>query len=134
MSELDDCRVEINKIDKEMAKLFEERMTVSKKIAEYKLSHALPILDENREREVIEKNSNLVENEIIREYYINFLKNNMELSKQYQSRVLKGIKVAYSGVEGAFAHIASTKMFKDATYFSFGDFKKASPINFGERR
>lgn len=125
MSELDDYRVEINKIDKEMAKLFEERMNVSKKVAEFKLKHALPILDENREKQVIEINSKLVDDETIREYYINFLKNNMDLSKQYQSRVLKGIKVAYSGVEGAFAHIASTKMFKDATYFSFGDFKKA---------
>ena len=125
MSELDNYRIEINKIDKEMAELFEKRMHTSKKIAEYKLSCALPITDENREKEVIEKNSVLVEDEIIREYYINFLKNNIELSKQYQSRVLKGIKVAYSGVEGAFAHIASTKMFENATYFSFGDFKKA---------
>ena len=125
MSELDDYRVDINKIDREMAELFEERMKVSKSIAEYKLKHALPVLDENREKEVIERNSNLIEDETIREYYINFLKNNMDLSKQYQSRVLKGIKVAYSGVEGAFAHIASTKMFENATYFSFGDFKKA---------
>ena len=125
MSELDDYRIKINKIDDEMSKLFVERMEVSKNIADYKLKHALPIYDENREKEVVEKNSRKIEDSTIREYYINFLKNNMDLSKQYQQRVLTGIKVAYSGVEGAFAHIAATKMFPNATYISYGDFGKA---------
>ena len=57
MSELDDYRIKINKIDDEMSKLFVERMEVSKNIADYKLKHALPVYDENREKEVIEKNS-----------------------------------------------------------------------------
>ncbi len=125
MSELDDYRKQINNVDKQMAELFEKRMEISKGIAEYKLKHALPIYDENREKEVIEKNSELVKNATIKEYYVNFLKNNMDLSKQYQARVLKGITVAYSGVEGAFAHIAATKMFPNATYISYGDFGKA---------
>ena len=56
MSELDDYRIKINKIDDEMSKLFVERMEVSKDIADYKLKHALPVYDENREKEVIEKN------------------------------------------------------------------------------
>ena len=54
MSDLDDYRIKINKIDDEMSKLFVERMEVSKDIADYKLKHALPIYDENREKEVIE--------------------------------------------------------------------------------
>ena len=49
----------------------------------------------------------------------------MELSKKYQSRLNNGMKVAYSGVEGAFAHIASMKMFKNATYVAYKDFETA---------
>lgn len=125
MSKLDENRLKINKIDEQMAKLFEERMLIAKDIAEYKLQHALPILNKNRENEVIEKNSKYINNNIIREYYLNYLKNTMDLSKKYQQRIMEGIKVAFSGVEGAFAHIASKKMFPNATYISFGDFAKA---------
>lgn len=125
MTKLDDSRIKINEIDEQMAKLFEERMKISKDIAEYKIANALPILDKNREQQVIEKNSNYISDNVIKEYYINFLKNTMDLSKKYQSRVMTGIKVAYSGVEGAFAHIAAKRMFKNAEYISFGDFAKA---------
>ena len=37
MSDLNNARLKINAIDKEMAKLFEERMKVSKEVAEYKM-------------------------------------------------------------------------------------------------
>lgn len=125
MTKLEDNRKQINEIDKQMAQLFEKRMQVSKEIADYKRSHALPILDENREKIVIETNSKYINNPIVCEYYVNFLKNTMNLSKQYQSRLMQGIKVAYSGVEGAFAHIAAKKMFPNATYVSYFDFSKA---------
>ena len=45
MSNLNDARQKINAIDKEMAKLFVERMKVSKEVAEYKMEHGLPIFD-----------------------------------------------------------------------------------------
>lgn len=125
MDKLDESRQKINEIDKQMADLFEKRLVVAKDIAEYKIAHALPVLDKNREKEVIERNSKQISDNIIREYYINFLQNMMDLSKKYQSRMMQGIKVAYSGVEGAFAHIAATKMFPNATYVSYGDFSKA---------
>lgn len=125
MDKLDECRNKINEIDKQMAKLFEERMAICKDVANYKQVHGLPILNSNREKEVIERNSNLISNEIIKEYYINFLKYNMDLSKKYQSRIMEGITVAYSGVEGAFAHIAAKKMFPNAKYISYSDFSKA---------
>ena len=55
MSELDNARKKINEIDEQMAKLYEERMKCSYKVAEYKIQNALPILDANREKEVIER-------------------------------------------------------------------------------
>ena len=125
MSKLDDARKKINEIDQKMASLFEERMKASEMVAEYKKEHALPIFDSSREDEVIKRNSSYINDEVIKEYYVNFLKNNMELSKKYQSRLNNGMKVAYSGVEGAFAHIASMKMFKNATYVAYKDFETA---------
>lgn len=125
MSKLDDARIKINKIDEQMAKLFEERMKASTEVAEYKLEHGLPIFDSAREKEVINNNLKHITDETIKEYYVNFLNNTMNLSKQYQSRIISGIKVAYSGIEGAFAHIASMRMYPNATYKSYRDFSEA---------
>ena len=68
MKNLDDIRKRINEIDKEMAKLFEERMNASSEVAEYKISHGLPIFDKTREQEVIERNKKYIESDSIREY------------------------------------------------------------------
>ncbi len=125
MNKLEEARKKINEIDQKMALLFEERMKASEDVALYKKEHALPIFDSSREEEIIKRNSEYINDSIIKEYYVNFLKNNMNLSKQYQNRLNNGMKIAYSGVEGAFAHIASMKMFKDATYVSYKDFDSA---------
>lgn len=122
---LTDARKKINEIDEQMAKLFEERMKAANCVAEYKIKHALPIYDKARELEVINKNSKLINDDVIKEYYVNFLKETMNISKQYQARLMKGMKVAYCGVEGAFAHIAAMKMFKDAVYVNYPDFSSA---------
>lgn len=125
MNELDKSRKDINKIDEQLAKLFEQRMLISKDIANYKHKHGLPVLDASREKEIIENNCNFIQDKTICEYYVNYLKTTLDLSRKYQSRLLEGIKVAYSGVEGAFAHIAAKKMFPNAIYVSYGDFSKA---------
>ena len=125
MADLESTRKKINEIDKEMARLFEERMVCSKEVAEYKIKHALPIYDASREAEVINKNLAFIENEEIKEHYVNFLKETMDISKKYQSRLIEGMRVAYSGVSGAFAHIAAMKMFPNAQYISYPSFEEA---------
>lgn len=125
MNKLNEARNKINTIDKEMAKLFEERMNASKMVAEYKAEYALPIFDNARELEVINKNSEYIVDPVVREYYVQFLKETMNISKSYQARLIKGLRVAYSGVEGAFAHIAASKMFPDAQYYSYRNFEEA---------
>ena len=128
MSDLKDIRNKINEIDQEMAKLFEERMQASEEVAEYKKEHALPIFDSSRENEVINRNVEYIKDEKIKEYYVNFLKNTMDISKQYQSSLLNGLRVAYSGITGAFADLAARKMFPNAEYvpyLSFSDAYKA---------
>lgn len=125
INSLDEARKEINRIDAEMAKLFEERMGAAKIIAEYKKERGLPILDEQREREIIKKNSLLISDEEHKEYYVSFLKGIMATSRAYQARIISGARVAFSGTEGAFAHIAAKKLFKNAEMVAYRDFKSA---------
>lgn len=125
MNKLEKAREIINQIDVQMAKLFSERMQAVKLVAEHKKEHGLPVIDASREELIIEKNSSLIDDEDVRSYYIGFIKNNMELSKQYQHKLLEGQKVAYSGVEGAFANIAAKRVFPDGLISSYSDFNDA---------
>ena len=125
MSELENARKIINEVDKQMAELFEKRMYASELVAKYKREHGLSILDEAREKEVVAKNSSLVENAIYQEYYAEFIKEVMRISRSYQSRINEGMRVAYSGVMGAYAYIAAKKLYPSATLVPYGDFEEA---------
>ena len=125
MTELEIARQQINEVDRQMAELFVRRMDAVRTVAEYKQKNGVRVTDQKREAEVIKKNSSLVLNEAIKPYYVSFLQNNMELSKAYQHRLLEGMRVAYSGVEGAFANIAANRIFPDAAAVSYPDFKAA---------
>lgn len=122
---LEKAREAINEIDGKMAKLFQERMQAVKVVAEVKRAEGLPVLNAAREQEVINRNLELVEEPDIKDYYVNFIKETMNLSRDYQRRLISGMKVAYCGVEGAFAHIAATRIFEDGEPISFGSFKEA---------
>lgn len=125
MNELEKNRKLIDEIDKKTAQLFEERMLAAKEIAKYKKERGLAVFDPVRETEVIKKNSAYVKNEELREYYVTYAKNVMSISKDYQNRLFDGTRVAYSGTEGAFAHIAAKKLFPESTLISCGDFEAA---------
>lgn len=83
---LTELRNEINEIDKDMLDLFLKRMEESKKIGLYKVEHHLPILDEKRENELLQKQKDLLNNEDIWPLYRSFLKEVMHLSKEYQKK------------------------------------------------
>lgn len=83
---LNDLRQKINEIDEEMLNLFLKRMEVSKAIGIYKDMHQLPVLDERREKELIQKQKKLLNNEELWPLYKRFLKEVMHLSKEYQKK------------------------------------------------
>lgn len=88
MDKLEKARENINRIDREIAKLFEERMREVEDVISYKVENNLEILDSGREKEVIERNSKLLKNEKLKEYYVDFLENMMRISKEYQKDIL----------------------------------------------
>ena len=124
MNDLQNARRTIEKIDAEMAELFEKRMKAAETVAEFKKENALPIEDKKREAELTAKNCEFVSFEY-RPYYESFIGNVMDVSKKYQKRLLEGMKIAYSGVEGAFAHIATMRIFKCGEAVSCPDFDSA---------
>lgn len=125
MDLLQEAREIINNVDTQMADLFTQRMRAAEMVAQYKKAHGMPILDAEREEAVIRNGSARVEDETLREYYIDFMRDTMAVSRQYQQRLLHGMKVAYCGTEGAFAHIAADKLFHNAEKIAYPDFKAA---------
>ena len=125
MSLLDEARSIINDVDKKMAELFCERMKAAEMVAEYKKQHGLKIYDAAREEALIKRNSEFVENTELREFYVNFQKNTMAVSRSYQDRLMSGMKVAFCGTEGAFAHIATSRLFPAAKKIAYNDFGSA---------
>ena len=125
MDDIKTLREEINLIDKDMARLFEKRMAVSKKIAIYKGENNLPIFDIDREKEVIERCKGYIEDKSLENYYVNFQFDVMKLSRKYQEALLSGKKVAYCGTFGAYAYIAANKMYTDPSLVAYSTFKYA---------
>ena len=124
-NKLEEARRIINEVDSKMAELFVKRMRAVESVFEYKKEYGLPILDKKREESVIEKNASLVDDEVLKEYCIDYFKNLMLVSRAYQYRMQNGLRVAYSGVEGAFAHIAAGRIFPEGNRISYTDFKAA---------
>ena len=122
---LEQARKIINEVDTQMAELFVKRMQAAEMVYEHKKEFGLPILDAAREETVIKNNAALVEDEILKSYYIDYIKNVMSISRAYQYRLQNGLKVAYSGVEGAFAHIAAGRIFPQSDRVSCRNFEEA---------
>ena len=125
MKDLDTCRLEINSIDEKMAELFEQRMDASRDVALYKKEYGLQIFDAAREQAIIEREIELIKNPDYRQYYLEFLHCMMDIGKKYQSQVIKGMKVAYCGIEGAWAHIAARRIFPKGVLVTYPSFDKA---------
>lgn len=125
MEDLKDIRKKITDIDNKMADLFTKRMELVSEVALYKKHKGLPVFDSKREEQVIAGGIERIENRELKPYYMNFLKETMRVSRSYQSKLLEGVKVAYCGTEGAFAHIAASKIFPAAEKVAYTSFKKA---------
>lgn len=125
MNLLEEARQEIDRIDSQMRALFEERMTAVGKVAQYKKERGMQIFDSARENQVIEKNAAKMTRPDLRPYYVSFLRAGMDVSKQYQHRLLEGLRVAFSGVEGAFAQIAARRIFPDGASVPHPSFRAA---------
>lgn len=130
--DITEYRSKIDNIDSEITKLFCERMEVAEEIAEYKRACKLPVRDSERERQLLNKVSDIAGEKF--DSYTRVLFNTMmDLSRSYQNKQLykesklslkiKGAldstnknfptraHVACQGIEGAYSQKACDKMF-----------------------
>lgn len=86
--DLKELRKEIDKIDEIIIDQFEKRMELSEEIAEYKRERDLPVRDEAREAEKLEKVCAMAQPDMAT--YCKMLYNNiLEISRDYQRKVMK---------------------------------------------
>lgn len=114
MNPLENARKSIDQIDDQIAALFEDRMKCVQAVAAYKKEHNLPVLDASREKKVLEKARERITDEELKDLFAAWMDQLMALSRKKQSAWLAGQKVAYCGVEGAFAHSAARGLFEQA--------------------
>lgn len=126
---LDAARKEISQIDKQFAKLFKQRMDAAASIAAYKSKRGIPVVDDAQRERVFERaRQNFAEaggSEELSAYYVRAIENIVELSEQYQYKLVEGVKCAYNGVPGAFAHIAAKRVFPSGQAISYAGFEEA---------
>ena len=84
MNQIEKARLEIDSVDKEIARLYEKRLDAVKEVLEYKKANALPILDAGREDAIIEKNQKYIQNKEYIDSYIDFMKKVMSNSRDFQ--------------------------------------------------
>ncbi len=107
MLDINKIRAEIDDIDNELTKLFERRMTVSEQVAAYKKEHGLPTLNATREKEVILKACERLDNKVFAPYTEKLYTCLMDLSKEYQRSINNAeIAIGFQGIKGSFSHEA----------------------------
>ena len=61
MNELELLRQEIDTVDRELVALFEKRMHLVRRVAQYKLAQGIPVLDSTREEAVLASRAAMLE-------------------------------------------------------------------------
>lgn len=146
---LDELRVKIDFIDKELVKLIEKRLEVSREIGLYKKDNKLNILDSSREQEVLRKNLGYVAQADKKDHIKEILEKLMSVSRNAQSEVIvdddtslesivgevkikdkvKGPVVAFGGIKGSYGEEALRQHFgssaKELLFKTFSEVVKA---------
>ena len=141
--DLNELRVEIDKIDSELVKLFTARMNIAAQVAEFKKENNMPIFVPARERAILQSVAEKAGPEMAN--YTRVLYSMLfELSRSYQQKrtsetsdlykkITDSIEntpklfpqapmVACQGVEGAYAQIACEKIFRNPFIMYFKNF------------
>ncbi|MBR6413631.1 MAG: iron-containing alcohol dehydrogenase [Oscillospiraceae bacterium] len=89
MDGIQKARAEIDRIDAELARLFEARMAAAAEIAACKQANGLPIRDPVREAEVLKRNTARIPNAALHPHYMAFQKALMACSRRYQAELIQ---------------------------------------------
>lgn len=131
MNELENLRVEIDKVDKEILPLFLKRMELCGKVAEFKRKTGMEIFDPIRERQVLDNKMQLLDSPDMADEVYEFFNSMMCISRVRQGKFLRETaenkscrevleksvlpvqnpQIVYFGNEGAYSEAAAIEYF-----------------------
>lgn len=89
MQDLVKARTRIDELDKKLVDIFKLRFSLLQEIAIYKKKENLPIYDELRELEILNRNVAYLNDESLSSYFKEFYKSLLHVSKEYQKDIIK---------------------------------------------
>ena len=92
MIDLNEIRIDIDQIDRQIVALYEKRMDLTKQVAEYKIANNKPVLDVERERAKLEKIQSLVENAEYTNGARELFEAIMSISREQQQSLIDQVK------------------------------------------
>ncbi len=132
MLDLAQLRVQLDEIDSQLVKLYEDRMELCRQVGEYKLETGKRILDREREKQKIQTVSGLAHNDFNRTGISELFEQIMAMSRKLQYQIIneKGgqgnlpffavdkldtekIRVVFQGADGAYSQAAMYTYFGD---------------------
>ena len=130
MASLEELRIEIDSIDKQIVDLYQRRMTVCEEVGEYKISTGKKVFDKNREREKLSRVTADVSDEFYKKGIRELFEHIMSVSRKLQYQLLtkrgalgrlpfigvealdwKNSRIVFQGTEGAYSQAAMEKYF-----------------------
>ena len=145
MLDLTQLREEIDSIDDQIVRLFEERMAVSEKVARFKIETGEPVFDPEREKQKLSSLSRQATGEFNSRGVYELYRQIMSISRKRQYQLIseqqdtkkplftpvdalkkEGVTVVFQGVEGAYSYAAMNTFFgKDIRSFHVDTWKDA---------
>ena len=143
--DMTDYRERIDEIDRDIVRLYEERMSVCEEIARYKIENGMKVFDRVREQEKLARIKSLTHSDFNARGAQELFEQLMSISRKYQYRMLseagvggnlpfiavddlqtESVRVVFQGAEGAYSHIATRKAFgENARAFHVPTFRDA---------
>ena len=130
--DLNELRLEIDNVDRQMVELFEKRMDIASRIADYKIANGKKVFDRDRELQKIKAVKELAHSDFnkigVEELFTQLMSVSRKLQYQKLSDVgasghlpfipidsidKKNSRVCYQGAEGAYSELAMKKFFGD---------------------
>lgn len=128
MIELAESRKKIDEIDREIVKLFLERMKVAGDVAEYKLATGKPVFDRERENTKLSTIAQFADNDFNKKALHELFSGIMSVSRKYQYNKLrsktptefleqlpKSEKIGFFGGVGSYTELAMKDFFGETT-------------------
>ncbi|MBQ3090150.1 MAG: chorismate mutase [Oscillospiraceae bacterium] len=132
MKDLKELRQEIDHIDRQLVDLFLRRMEVSRNVAAYKIANQIPVLDPERERQVLEAKAAMVDTPEMKADVNKLFETIMSMSRAHQRSIMQerepdppgffrqyrtiyppieNPRVVYQGMPGAYSEEAAVNFF-----------------------